>query len=240
MEQQRSLEWFRKRLGMLTGSSIGKLMGKGRGARFTQVGMTYLHEVAAERALKPELVLDDDRFNEYLKAANVSNAAMTYGTNLEAEARRKYEELNNVKVVETGSIIHPDFPHFSASPDGLVGDDGQVEIKCPYTIKTSFTYFAKLKSEGLMSINSDYYWQVQAQMACTGRKWCDFFVYDPRLSGDFVCVRINRNESDINSILTAVTDAETVIALFGGPQNVYSTSEPKQEDDFSDLPFINN
>lgn len=237
MEAQRTLEWYRKRLGMLTGSCIGKIMGKGRGSRFTQTGMTYLKEVGAERALKPEIVNDDAKFQEYLMQADKGSAATAYGTNLEDEARKRYEKESGNKVVETGSVIHPEFKHFSASPDGLVGDDGQVEIKCPYTIKTSFEYFTQLKSEmDLPRINNDYWWQMQAQLACTGRIWCDFFVYDPRLTGEFVCVRVRRNEEDIKTLLNAVKDAEDEIASMGGPQNTFKTIDTKKIDT-SDVPF---
>ena len=89
-------------------------------------------------------------------------------------ARANYELKMNLLVTETGAIDHPTIPMSAASPDGLVGDDGCLEIKCPITA----THISTLLGE---EVAKKYYDQMQWQMACTGRSWCDFVSYDPRM-----------------------------------------------------------
>jgi hypothetical protein len=98
---------------------------------------------------------------------------MQWGTDTEPKARKTYERYKNTKVAEVGFIHHPTIRDSGASPDGLVGNDGLIEIKCPKTKN----HLKALESD---AIHKKYLMQMQWQMACTGRSWCDFVSYDPR------------------------------------------------------------
>jgi putative phage-type endonuclease len=107
-------------------------------------------------------------------ASTFSNAAMEWGTEQEPHARAAYSARTGELVEEVGFIDHPRILNSGASPDGLVGDEGLVEFKCPATATHLDTLLAG-------DVPTKYIPQMQWQMACTGRKWCDFCSYDPRL-----------------------------------------------------------
>jgi putative phage-type endonuclease len=118
-----------------------------------------------------------------------SSAAMQWGTETEPQARMAYEVMTGETVEETGFVLHPSIKFFGASPDGLVGSDGLIEIKCPNTA----THIDTLLSE---KVPSKYITQMHVQMICTGRDWCDFVSFDPRLPGDmsFWMQRVHRDD----------------------------------------------
>ena len=103
-----------------------------------------------------------------------TTAAMQWGIDHEDDARTAYEAHTGEVVDLAGFILHPSIPWLGASPDGLVGDDGLVEIKCPNTL-------THLKRVGARVVPEEYKPQMLVQMLCTGRTWCDFVDYDPRL-----------------------------------------------------------
>lgn len=105
------------------------------------------------------------------------SAPMQWGIDTEPEAREVYAMMTGVAIERVGLVLHPGIDGGVASPDGLVGDDGLVEIKCPNTS----THIATLLGG---SIDGAYVKQMQWQMACTGRQWCDFVSYDPRMPED--------------------------------------------------------
>lgn len=118
------------------------------------------------------------------------NAAMQHGTDTEPQARSLYSFAQDVDVVEVGLVRHPTIKGTHASPDGLVGRDGLVEIKCP----TSATHLDTLLGA---SVPGKYVTQMMWQMACTGRQFCDFVSYDPRMPVDlqlFIC-RVPRDDA---------------------------------------------
>jgi hypothetical protein len=140
---------------------------------------------------------------------------MQHGVDTEPQARMAYESANNVLVDELGFCDHPSISNFGVSPDGLVGEDGLIEIKCP----NSKTHIDTLLSK---KAPSKYIPQMMAQMACTGRKWCDFVSFDPRLPEDLqlFVVRVDRDdqyianlEKEVSAFLAEVD--ETVIKLKG-------------------------
>lgn len=106
--------------------------------------------------------------------ASFSSPAMEWGTSQEPNARAAYEAAGGVLVEEVGFVPHPTIKDAGASPDGLVGKDGLLEIKCPNTA----THIETLLTN---KVPDRYITQMQWQMACTGRDWCDFVSYDPRL-----------------------------------------------------------
>jgi putative phage-type endonuclease len=132
-------------------------------------------------------------------APSFTNAAMIHGTETEPEARRAYEFYIDRDVVQVGFIPHSSIEMAGASPDGLIGDDGLLELKCP----NSATHIETLLG-GV--IPDKYVKQMQFQMACTGRQWCDFASYDNRLPERMrlFVKRVDRDEELIGEIETAV------------------------------------
>lgn len=178
---QRTAEWFAARVGKATASRIADIIAKtktGWGASRSN----YAAQLVAERLTGEP-------------AETFTNAAMQWGTDNEAEARRAYSFRHDVDVEECGFIDHPKIEMAGASPDGLVGSVGLVEIKCPNTS----THIATLLSG---AIPAKYVTQMTWQMACTGREWCDFASYDPRLpeSMRLFVQRLERDDAAIEQL----------------------------------------
>ena len=127
---------------------------------------------------------------------------MQWGTNCETYARNAYAAYANREVAQTAFVDHPSIPMAGASPDGLIGEAGLIEIKCP----TSGTHIKTLLGE---PIDPDYIKQMMWQMACTGRVWCDFVSYDPRLPTEYDL--LHRVERDLATI--EILEAEVRIFL---------------------------
>jgi putative phage-type endonuclease len=148
-------EWLKKRLGKITGSTIHKIMS--------------LKENSSTRAkLLQDLTLERISGSP---TKNIVTGPMARGLELESEARSAYE-LKNQKVILTGFIDHPTIKEAGASPDGLVGEDGLIEIKC-LNIKNHNEIVNK------QNLPKQYNLQIQFQLACTNRAWCDFVAYHP-------------------------------------------------------------
>ena len=179
--EQLSEEWFAARLGKVSASRVKDIMPGARGYGATR--KNYMMELLCQRLTGTR----EEGFN---------SAAMQRGTDLEPVARGAYEVLTGDTVEEVGFIDHPNVKGLGASPDGLIGDDGLIEIKCPNTAQ----HVACLKSG---KHDSRYYWQMQCQMACTDRDWCMFVSFDDRLPEplDLFVVRVERNQEDIESML---------------------------------------
>ena len=158
--EQRTDEWFAARLGKVTASRIADVMAKTKSGPSAS-RTNYMAELIVER-------LTGKAGDSY------QNAAMIWGTNTEPLARAAYEAHRGVLVEETGFVPHPYIAMAGASPDGLVGTDGLVEIKCPNTA----THIDTMMTE---KVPMKYILQMQWQMLCTGREWCDFVSYDPRM-----------------------------------------------------------
>jgi putative phage-type endonuclease len=129
------------------------------------------------------------------KTDSYTNSAMQWGIDKEPEARAAYEVSTGNFVQEVGLYDHPDVPMSAASPDGLVGEDGLIEIKCPES---------KQHLRNLISRTPDtkYIMQMQWQMACTGRKFCEFVSYDPRFpeQHQLLIVRVLRDSKLIEDL----------------------------------------
>lgn len=160
MLEQRSPEWFATRCGKVTASCIHKVMCKTK-TGYGADRANYMAQLVTERLTG-------------CVAESYSSAAMAWGTEKEPEAREAYSERALCIVEEVGFVPHPSIPNSGASPDGLVGDLGLLEVKCP----NSATHIATLTGAG---IDRKYMLQMQWQLACTERQWCDFASYDPRL-----------------------------------------------------------
>jgi putative phage-type endonuclease len=158
--QQGTEEWFAVRCGKVTASRVADIIAKTKSGYSTSRD-NYLAQLVCERMTKKP-------------AESFSNAAMQWGTDQEPFARAAYESVKDVLVEEVGFVAHPTIEGAGASPDGLVGDLGLVEIKCPNT----HTHIQTLLDQ---KVPEKYNTQMQWQMACTQRQWCDFVSFDPRM-----------------------------------------------------------
>lgn len=181
---QGSAEWHQARCGKVTASRIADVMAKTK-TGYGASRANYMAELVAERLSGSP-------------AEGFTNSAMAWGTEQEPEARRAYEFWRNVEVQEVGFVPHPKIAASGASPDGLVGKDGLVEIKCPNTA----THLETLLGS---AADRKYVLQMQWQMACTGRAWCDFVSFDPRLPAAYQ-IYVYRVTADV--ALQAEIDAE--------------------------------
>ena len=186
MIAQGSDEWFAQRLGRLTASRMADVISRTKDGYSTS-REKYMVELALER-------ITGTRQEAY------SNAAMEWGTNSEPLARAAYEADTGFLVVETGMVAHPRIAMAGASPDGLVNHDGLLEIKCPQSA-THVRNLCSGKPEGR------YVVQMMWQMACTGRDWCDFVSYDPRMP-DGLQLMVTRIERDDKRIQQLEEEAE--------------------------------
>ena len=186
MNIQRTTEWHAARLGKVTASRVADVIAK------TKTGY------GASRAnLMADLIVE--RLTGQ-PASTFSNAYMEWGTEQEPHARATYSARTGELVEEVGFIDHPRIVNSGASPDGLVGDEGLVEFKCPATSTHLDTLLAG-------EVPSKHLAQIQWQMACTGRKWCDFASYDPRLPEHLrmFVKRVERDDAYIKMLETEAT-----------------------------------
>jgi putative phage-type endonuclease len=176
MMEQRTDDWFTARLGKVTASSLYKVLAKTKTGYGADRG-NYMTQLVLERVTGT-------------KADSYTNAAMQWGIDQEPFARAAYEASRGVMVDEVGFIPHPTIAAAGASPDGLVGDDGMVEIKCPDSKTALECWLAE------NPVESKYFAQMQWQMRCANRSWCDYVVFDPRMpaKAQLFVVRVLRDD----------------------------------------------
>jgi putative phage-type endonuclease len=160
MIEQGSTEWLALRCGKVTASRVSDVIAKTKSGWGASRG-NYMGELIAERLTG-------------VPAERFTNAAMAWGTETEAKACSAYQFYHGGNVQLASFYGHPTIAMAGASPDRLVGDDGLIECKCPLTANHIEILLGQ-------SVPSKYNWQMQFQLACTGRQWCDFVSYDPRL-----------------------------------------------------------
>lgn len=214
--EQRTLEWYRARLGYITGSNVGTLMKSGRtkDKTFSDTALTYLYQLAGERSLNPEIVKDDDMFTFYIDQTTSQSKAMRFGTEQEENARNTYIQVTGREVQEVGLCHHETISYLASSPDGITKDGdvlGCVEIKCP-ALATFSKYVSEITdNDSLKKVNPDYFYQCQNHMACTGAEFCDFITYCPFVENPIHIVRITRDNDAIFKIEERVKEAEEII-----------------------------
>jgi putative phage-type endonuclease len=185
--QQQSDEWFNSRLGKVTASRISDVMTKTKSGPSAS-RKNYMMQLLCERLTGRK----EDGF---------TSAAMLRGTELEAIARSAYEVDKSVMVKEVGFVSCPfaEIAMAGASPDGLVDDDGLVEIKCPNTAQhVEFLRTGK--------IDPGHELQMLFQMICAQRKWCDYVSFDDRLPEElqYKCVRFDYDEKAAAEVMIEV------------------------------------
>ena len=186
---QGSPDWFLQRLGKVTASRLSDVLAK------IKTG-----EAAARANYRAELVAERLTGKS---AESFANASMKWGNECEPLARAAYEADRGLMVSEVGMVPHPRIAMTGASPDGLVGDQGLLEIKCPETK----AHIATILSG---SVPSQYIPQMQWQMACTDRAWVDFVSFDPRMPADMQ-LYIMRVDRDNALIATYEAEVETFL-----------------------------
>lgn len=179
--EQGSPEWHQARLGKVTASRVADIVRKTK-TGFSTSRANYMAELIAERLTGNPTV-------------GYTNAAMQWGIDNEPSARANYEFMRNCTVEQIGFVQHPNIDDAGASPDGFVSADGLVELKCPLTA----THLDTLLGQ---RIDKDYLIQIQWQLACTGRQWCDYVSFDPRLppSMQLHIQRVERNQQLIDEL----------------------------------------
>jgi len=197
--EQRSEEWYNIRLGKVTASRVADVAARTK-TGYGASRANYMAELIAERLTgKP--------------AEKFQSAAMMWGIDTENFARAVYEAKTGNVVLEGGFVPHPSMANTGASPDGYVDFDGLVEIKCPNTA----THIDTLISQ---SVPERYMLQMQWQMACAERQWCDFVSFDPRMPEnmqmfikrvDIVKPVVHMLETEITKFLVELNDKLTAL-----------------------------
>lgn len=192
--KQGSEEWHMERVGRFTSSRFHDLLtaSKKKDEVFGGTAMGYILEIACERLTgQPE--------------GFAGGRATDWGNDHESMAIGYYSSKKELKVEESPFI--PVGTNYGGSPDGLIGTDGIIEVKCPFNSVNHLKYF----KDG--EIPKNYYTQMQGNMMVTGRKWCDFISFDPRMpeSHRIFIKRIERDEELINRILERIELAEVEV-----------------------------
>lgn len=178
--EQRTDAWFTARLGKVTASRVADVIAKTK-TGYGASRANYLADLVVERLTGQ-------------KASSFSNAAMEWGTQTEPQAKSAYAAKTGILVEDVGFIDHLTVAMSGASPDGFA-EEGLVEVKCPSTATHLEYVLAELPP-------LKYFTQMQFQMACTGRPWCDFVSFDPRLPErlQLLVVRIPRDDDYIKML----------------------------------------
>lgn len=202
---QGSVEWQQARAGKVSASRIADVMARTK-TGYGAARRHYLDKLVAERVTGKPM-------------AQRAVMSLERRLEMEPEARIAYEFYSDNTVVEVGFIEHPTIPHAGASPDGLIADDGGLEIKC-----CDSTTHLEILTTGI--VDKGYVQQCDFGMACTGRQWWDFASFDPLMPEELKLFvqRIERDESRITAIESAVIEflsevdlkVRQVLALMNG------------------------
>ena len=201
---QGSPEWFNDRLFHFTSSELYKLLTKPKSKQDQEAGKP---SKTAEEYIFEKLAEDlTGRYDDSL-----DTKALRWGETYEADARLAYETVTGNSVDLCGFIEWSKI--FGGSPDGLVGEAGIIEIKCPFNTSNHVRYLLLESQYELNGLKPEYYAQIQGNLLVTGRKWCDFISYDPRcVRAEFALkiLRVNRDEEFIKRIKEALDRAEAI------------------------------
>lgn len=194
--EQGTEAWKAQRMGKVTASRISDMLARTKSG-WGAGRANYAAQLVAERLTGT--VTEGFR-----------SAEMQWGSDTEADAKLAYAFRSNAEIEPVGFVDHPTLPMAGASPDGLVGADGLIEIKCPLTAT-----HIDILLEG--AIPSKYVLQMQWQIACTGRQWCDFVSFDPRMpeSMSLFIRRLVRDDAKIaeieNEVVLFLNDVEATV-----------------------------
>ena len=193
-ELQRTEQWHLERAGKFTGSKFCDVLARNK--KTGQPLKAYhdlIWQIVVERMTGKAV-------------EGPTGYALQWGTDVEPFARETYELETGNSVEEVGFIAHPDYPFAGASPDGLIGTDGGLEMKCP---KSSAVHLERFIS----GVPEEYIPQIQGCMWVTGRKWWDFVSFDPRMpeSHRLLIIKVGRDDSYIQNLQEKVIEAESEV-----------------------------
>lgn len=192
---QRSDAWFAAKCGKFSASSAAELMAKGRSGAPSATRANLIARLIRERLT-----------GKYVEG--YKNAAMERGVEMEAEARDAYSFARGVAVEQIGLVDHPRIPNCCCSPDGLIGEDGLLEIKCPSAEAQHLNAILK----GAHAI--EYNRQIQFQLMVANRRWCDIVSYNPHWPAhlQLAIVRVERDDKICAEMVGEIARAEAEIA----------------------------
>lgn len=197
--EQGSEAWKQIRVGKITASRFADVLANGKAGAPSKTRQSYLYELASE-------IITNQAADSF------TSPAMEHGTLCEPLARIEYEEREGLPVEQIGFVQYNDM--IGCSPDGCVGENGLIEIKCP---KTSTQIQRVL--DGVFP--SEYQAQVQGQLWVCDRQWCDFVSFDPRIEGpaQYFKIRVNRDDAYIeklkNGVELFITDLNKILERLG-------------------------
>lgn len=193
--RQNTEAWAKARAGKITGSRFGDLTKDKTGKNWGVGAISYAYELVGER-----LRLDDP---DWRPPPELKTAPIEWGNNHEAFARAAYIFQTAYNVAEYGFMQHPKLKDVGASLDGVVVDqNGFIEIKCPFTTREH------VRTIHTKKVPKAYWGQVQGNLWVSGRDWCDFISFDPRIAEELtLCiVRVERDEDYIQKLADKVKD----------------------------------
>lgn len=193
-----SPEWFKSRQGNFTGSEVWKLMIEPRSKKeiLSKTAETYILEKVWEKL-------------SGMVKSGFDNFATEWGNDNEPKAKKWYAQLTGNEVKDAQLVYSQEIEGFTGSPDGLVGEDGMIEIKCPFNGANHLKHCFITNDEYFKTEHNDYYYQIQSYLMLTGRKWCDFVSFDPRIDsqlGMFI-YRVESNEDVQREMKIKINDA---------------------------------
>lgn len=183
--EQGSPEWFAVRAGKMTASHAQEIGNRGKGLQ------TYIYEILASK----HAGVEEERY---------TNSHLERGVELEPVARSMYELQKGVTIDQVGFIEYNKY--IGCSPDGLIGEDGGIEIKC----HNNAQHF-RLLVNGAEDIDTRYLWQIQMNLLITGREWWDYVAYNPNFKDDLLIFRIRPSENKHKSLLEGLEVGKKLI-----------------------------
>ena len=186
MIEQRTEGWYKARLGFLGCSRLGDVLAEGRNGTPSATRRNYMAELLCERLTG-------------VQQKHFTTAEMQWGTDNEPLARSEYEARHGILVETTGGMEHKTIKGWWGSPDGLVGTDGGIEIKCLNTMNHLDVLFSK-------KIDIRYIYQITGYVIIFERDWYTYIGYDPRLPENvqYYEIRFNRDELPIELVTRGV------------------------------------
>lgn len=188
-------DWEKERLGKVTGSTFGKLVVKSKDKKSYVLSQGQTAEKLIYRIAWERLLLSGN-ISDGLGRLSVSSREMQHGNDFESAAIMEYEKLKDIEVVRGKSFVKMN-DWIGGTPDGFIGEDGLIEVKCPFN---GGNHLKSLLTGEIY--NKEYIFQIQGYLWITGRKWCDFVTYDPDLIENLQLnvIRVKRDESIIEAI----------------------------------------
>lgn len=200
-----SPEWFKIRQGNFTGSEVWKLMTEPRSKKETisKTAETYILEKVWERLSGKT-------------KSGIDNFATEWGNDNEPLAKKWYSKITGNRVDDAILVYKPELDGLTGSPDGLVGIDGMIEVKCPFNGANHLKHCFITNDEYFKTEHNDYYWQIMTYLYLTGRQWCDFVSFDPRIDCDLgiFIYRVWANKADFELLENKVKQCRELFNAF--------------------------